>query len=155
MHLLSAGLAPAKVTFIDFQAGTLALSSNTPTGCLNTIQFLTKIAELISYGWTTTLQVPSHVGIPGNERADQKAKQGVESTQPEVPLTLKRAKIIISTHIDKYTAMTQKTNSFGKPWKTLATVSPIPRHLERAEAVVRLTANEACPLCGHARMDLL
>ncbi|GFV35502.1 uncharacterized protein TNCV_3205331 [Trichonephila clavipes] len=62
--------------------------------------------------------VQSHVGIPGNERANQKAKQGTESTQPEVPLTLRRAKSIISTHIDKYTAMTQKTKSFGKPWET-------------------------------------
>ncbi|GFX00207.1 hypothetical protein TNCV_296961 [Trichonephila clavipes] len=27
--------------------------------------------------------------------------------------------------------------SFGKPWETLATVGPIPKHLERAEAVAR------------------
>ncbi|GFY24288.1 hypothetical protein TNCV_1013371 [Trichonephila clavipes] len=33
--------------------------------------------------------------------------------------------------------MTQKTKSFGKPWKILVTVGPIPRHLERAEAVAR------------------
>ncbi|GFS71652.1 reverse transcriptase [Trichonephila clavipes] len=79
--------------------------------------------------------------------------------------------LIISTHTGKYTAMTQKTKSFRKPWETLATVSPISRHLERAEAVARfrlttrhyflgvylhwlgVAANEACPLCGHARMD--
>ncbi|GFV92402.1 reverse transcriptase [Trichonephila clavipes] len=66
--------------------------------------------------------------------------------------------------------MTQKTKSFGKPRETLATVGPIPRHLERAEAVARfrlttghdflgiylhwlgMAANDACPLCGHARM---
>ncbi|GFV59179.1 uncharacterized protein TNCV_2339201 [Trichonephila clavipes] len=65
------------------------------------------------------------------------AKQGAESTQPEVPLTLRRAESIISTSIDKYTAMTQKTKSFRKPWETQATVDPIPRHLERAEAVAR------------------
>ncbi|GFT70938.1 reverse transcriptase [Trichonephila clavipes] len=83
--LLVAGLGPAKVVFfIDSQAAILALSSNTPTDFLNTIQCRTKIVELISYGWTVALQyVPSYVGIPGNERADQKAKQGVKSSEPE------------------------------------------------------------------------
>ncbi|GFW51792.1 hypothetical protein TNCV_1187241 [Trichonephila clavipes] len=54
-------------------------------------------------------RVPSHVGIPGNENADQKAQQGTESSQPEVPLTLRRAKSITSTFIDKYTTVTRKT----------------------------------------------
>ncbi|GFX63336.1 reverse transcriptase [Trichonephila clavipes] len=106
-------------------------------------QCRTKIADLISYGWTADLQlVPSHVGVPGNERADQKAKQRAKSTQPEVPLTLRRTKNIISTYIDKYTAMTQKMKSFGKPWETLAVVGPIPRHVDRAMGVAcfRLTA---------------
>ncbi|GFS62474.1 histone-lysine N-methyltransferase SETMAR [Trichonephila clavipes] len=49
-HLLSAGLAPAKVVFIDSHAAIIALSNNTPTDCLNTIQCRTKIAELNSYG---------------------------------------------------------------------------------------------------------
>ncbi|GFV42204.1 reverse transcriptase [Trichonephila clavipes] len=58
--------------------------------------------------------------------------------------------------------------TLGKPWETLATLGPIPRHVERAEAVARfrltsghdfsgvylLAANEACPLCGHARIDV-
>ncbi|GFS68035.1 reverse transcriptase [Trichonephila clavipes] len=137
--VFTADLAPAKVIFfIDSQAAILAFSSNTPTDCLNTIQCQTKIAELISYCWTAALQ---------------------------------RAKSIISTHIDKYAAMTQKTKSFGKPWETLATVGPIPGNLERVEAVARfrlttghhflrvylhwliVVANEACPLCGYARMD--
>ncbi|GFW29697.1 reverse transcriptase [Trichonephila clavipes] len=84
-HLLSAGLAPTKVVFfIDSQAAILALSSNTPTDCINTIQCRTKNAEVISYGWTEALQWgPSHVRILRNERDDQKAKQGVESTQLE------------------------------------------------------------------------
>ncbi|GFV34837.1 reverse transcriptase [Trichonephila clavipes] len=152
--------------------GKSALSSNKTTDCLNTIHCQTKISELISYGWTVALQwVPSHVWIPSNEFADQNAKQGAESSQPEVPLTLRRAKSIISTYIDKCTAVTQKTKSLGKPWKTLATVGSIPRHMERAEAVAHfhlttghdflgvslhwldLAADEAYPLCGHARME--
>ncbi|GFU36317.1 hypothetical protein TNCV_559531 [Trichonephila clavipes] len=59
--------------------------------------------ELISNGWTVALYwVPSYVGIPSNERADKKAKQGAESSQPEVPLMLKKVKSIISTYFDKY-----------------------------------------------------
>ncbi|GFU73833.1 uncharacterized protein TNCV_554611 [Trichonephila clavipes] len=55
----------------------------------------------------------------------------------KVPLTLRRAKSIISTFIDKYNIVTQKTKSFGKPRETLDAVGPIPRHLEKAEAVDR------------------
>ncbi|GFT53207.1 uncharacterized protein TNCV_4233061 [Trichonephila clavipes] len=104
----------------------------------NTSRHEVQKAHLI---WLALQWVQSHVGIAGNKRADQIAKQGAESTQPEVPLTLRRAKSIISTYNDKYTAITQKTKSFGKPWVTLVTGGPIPRHLERAEAVVhfRLT----------------
>ncbi|GFX27591.1 uncharacterized protein TNCV_4996461 [Trichonephila clavipes] len=44
-QLLSAVLAPAKAVFsIDSEAAILALSSNTPTDCLNTIECRTKIA---------------------------------------------------------------------------------------------------------------
>ncbi|GFX53307.1 transposable element Tcb1 transposase [Trichonephila clavipes] len=77
------------------------------------------------------------VGIPGREKADKKPKQGAESSQVEVPLTLRRAKSIISTHSDKYTAMTPKPKNHGKPWETTTPVGPIPRNLERAEVVAR------------------
>ncbi|GFV10075.1 hypothetical protein TNCV_3660271 [Trichonephila clavipes] len=50
----------------------------------------TRGANCGSYGWTVTLRrIPSYVGIPGNAKADQKAKQGAWSSQPEVPLTLR------------------------------------------------------------------
>ncbi|GFX49422.1 uncharacterized protein TNCV_3342001 [Trichonephila clavipes] len=43
-QLLASGIAPAKVVFfIDTVAAILALSSYTPTECLNTIQCRTKI----------------------------------------------------------------------------------------------------------------
>ncbi|GFV02350.1 hypothetical protein TNCV_1022781 [Trichonephila clavipes] len=51
------------------------------------------------------IDLDSHVGIPGNDTADQRAKKGAESTQPEIPLILERAKSIISTHIDHSAAM--------------------------------------------------
>ncbi|GFT22303.1 hypothetical protein TNCV_3273021 [Trichonephila clavipes] len=47
-------------------------------------------------------RVLSHDGIPGNERADQKVRQGAESSQPEFPLTIGRAKSITSAYIDKW-----------------------------------------------------
>ncbi|GFW77844.1 integrase catalytic domain-containing protein [Trichonephila clavipes] len=89
----------------------------------------------------------------------------------QVPLTLRRAKSIISTSIDKYTIVTQKTKSLGKPCETLVTVGPNPRYPERVETIARfclttghdclgvyfhwlgLASNEACQLCGHSRMD--
>ncbi|GFX99267.1 hypothetical protein TNCV_2494481 [Trichonephila clavipes] len=46
-----------------------------------------------------------------HERADQKATQRTESSQLEVPLTLRRARSIISTFNDKYTTMIQKPKS--------------------------------------------
>ncbi|GFU18791.1 hypothetical protein TNCV_1085371 [Trichonephila clavipes] len=56
--------------------------------------------------------VPSHVGILGNQRADQKAKHGAELSQPEIPLT--RAKSIVSTYIDKCTVKPRALEDHGK-----------------------------------------
>ncbi|KMQ82368.1 reverse transcriptase [Lasius niger] len=172
-QLLTAGLAPSKVVFlVDSQAAIVSLSNNNPTNCQRTIQCRSKLAELILQGWTVTLQwVPSHVGIPGNEKADNMAKCGAEHDQPEVPMTLSRAKNLINNYINKSSFASQREESIGKQWETLAAVGPIPRHIERAEAVARfrlttghdflgvhlhfldLAADEACQLCGHARMD--
>ncbi|GFT19430.1 reverse transcriptase [Trichonephila clavipes] len=60
-----------------------------------------------------------------------------KSSEPEVPLTLRRVKIFITTYIDKSTTMTPRAlESHGE---TLTTVGTIPRYLERAEAHFRLT----------------
>lgn len=61
-QLLAISLAPAKVVFlIDSQSAISAPSNNTPTDCLRTTQCRSKLAELITYGWTVVLQwVPSH-----------------------------------------------------------------------------------------------
>ncbi|GFV05409.1 reverse transcriptase [Trichonephila clavipes] len=82
------------------------------TDSLQTIQCHTKIAQLISYGWTVVLH-----WVPGNQRVDQKAKQGAESSQVKVSLTLRRAKSMINTCIDKCTVMIQKTKSLVMPWR--------------------------------------
>ncbi|GFX58135.1 hypothetical protein TNCV_4048931 [Trichonephila clavipes] len=44
--------------------------------------------------------------------------------------------------------MIRKTKSFGKPWENLATVGPIPRHLETAEAVARFLLTTELDLLG-------
>ncbi|GFV01928.1 hypothetical protein TNCV_4978791 [Trichonephila clavipes] len=66
------------------------------------------------------MAVPSHVGIPGNTRTVQNAKQGAESFQLEDPLTLKTAMSMITTCIDKYMQPQPKKpralESHGKPW---------------------------------------
>ncbi|GFX56653.1 uncharacterized protein TNCV_494011 [Trichonephila clavipes] len=85
--------------------------------------------------------VLSHVGIPGNERADQKVKQGAESSQLKVPLILRRSKSIIFIYIDKHTVVTPKYKSLGKPWESMAIVGLISRHLEKAEANYPLSPN--------------
>ncbi|GFT05778.1 uncharacterized protein TNCV_3925691 [Trichonephila clavipes] len=72
-QLLAAGLAHAKVVFfIDSQTAILALSSNTPTDCLNTIQCRTKIVELISYGWTVVGGSQIMLGSPAMKEVTKK-----------------------------------------------------------------------------------
>ena len=172
-QLSTHNLTPSKAVFlIDSQAAISALSSNASTDCLRTIQCREKLAELIKNGWVVALQwVPSHVGIPGNERADILAKRGAETDQPEIPFTLNRANNLITNTINNATLKTLKDLSIGKKWESLATAGTIPKHLERAEAVARfrlatghdylqahlyrigLAADETCPLCGLGRMD--
>ncbi|GFV36739.1 reverse transcriptase [Trichonephila clavipes] len=115
--------------------------------------------------------VPSHVGIPGNEKTEQKAKQEAGSSQLEVPLTLRRSLFSHSlSNILNVLPVPKKTTALESHEK-LATVGPIPRPPKRAEAVAhfRLTtghdllevylhwldvaADESCPLLGHVRMD--
>ncbi|GFW45648.1 uncharacterized protein TNCV_3245861 [Trichonephila clavipes] len=71
-------------------------------------------------------------------RPKRLAGSRIDSTGSLLDPPQKSKEHIISTCIDKYTAMTQKTKSFGKPWETLTNVGPIPWHLERAEAVAHL-----------------
>ncbi|GFX46253.1 hypothetical protein TNCV_1371951 [Trichonephila clavipes] len=61
------------------QAAILALSSYTPTDCLNIIQCRTKITKLISYSWTAALEwASSHVEVTDNVRADHTQKASRE-----------------------------------------------------------------------------
>ncbi|GFT19154.1 hypothetical protein TNCV_302891 [Trichonephila clavipes] len=68
-------------------------------------------------------------------RTAPKAKKGAESSQPEVPSTLRRAKIILFMYNNKCTALPQNPMCLERPWEILATVGSIPRPLESAETV--------------------
>ena len=53
----------------------------------------------LSNGHRLTLQwVPSHCGIPGNERADRLAREGAESEQPSSRLTFEERKTLIKSY---------------------------------------------------------
>ncbi|GFU70505.1 transposable element Tcb1 transposase [Trichonephila clavipes] len=107
---------------------------------------------------------------PYNARTDQKAKQGVESSQPEVLLNLRRAKSIISINIGKYIAVTQKTKSLGchvtvlplwvqyrGTWRGLRLLPFFAEPPDMTSGVylhwLGLAAEEVCPLFGHDRID--
>ena len=42
--------------------------------------------------------IPAHCGVPGNEKADQLAKQGSEQEQPQSQLTFNEKKTLIKQH---------------------------------------------------------
>ncbi|GFW46685.1 reverse transcriptase [Trichonephila clavipes] len=115
--------------------------SDTPTDYLNTIQCRTKIVELISYGWTAALQwVPSHVRVPGNERAHQKAKQCHDPKNEE------------------FWKASGNSGYYGpnpKAPRESRSCRPTTGHdfLVVYLHWLGVAANEVCPICGHARKD--
>ncbi|GFW81911.1 uncharacterized protein TNCV_2885851 [Trichonephila clavipes] len=85
------------------------------------------------------------LGFPAMRKPTKKrSRRPSRLNPPEVPLTPRRAKSIISPYIDKCTVLTQKNKSLGKPWVTLINGGPIPRYLDRAEVVTRF-----CLTTGH------
>ena len=62
------------------------------------LTILSNINAAVTVQW-----IPSHIGIPGNETADQLAKEGSKKPQEPVPLTLQEAKALIKgTYTDKW-----------------------------------------------------
>ncbi|GFT82860.1 reverse transcriptase [Trichonephila clavipes] len=124
-----------------------------------------------SEGWTVTLQcAPIHVGIFGDERPNQKVNHGAKLSKPEVPLTLRRAKNIISTYIDKCTVVIQKNQDHLKAMGNPDLCESYPEAPRESRSCFRfcltrdmtlwdfmtftgLAPNEACQHCGHARKD--
>ncbi|GFS87936.1 hypothetical protein TNCV_3426861 [Trichonephila clavipes] len=78
--------------------------------------------------------VPIHVGISGNERADQKYKQEAELSQIEVLLTLRIAEHYIHIYCEMY-CLDRKTQEPWKARETLANVGFTLRHLEKCKTV--------------------
>ncbi|GFU52255.1 uncharacterized protein TNCV_3052761 [Trichonephila clavipes] len=128
-----------------------------------------ELVKLELVGFRTSIfskETRGHARGPGHEKVDQKAKQGAESSELEVPLTLRRAKSMMTIYIDKRNASTQKTKSFVQPWETLVSVglsqgpcTLSPNHTGHDfmgvhfHWIIVLAADEVYPLCSHARLD--
>ena len=61
----------------------------------------TLLSELSRHHKVTIQWIPSHCGVPGNERADRLAKEGAKEKQPDVPVTYYQKK--------KYDQISQKS----------------------------------------------
>ncbi|XP_072380393.1 uncharacterized protein [Diabrotica undecimpunctata] len=163
---------PQKVAFfIDCQAEILALSTNRYTDCAKTISCRVQLSNLMEKGWLITLQwIPSHVGVEGNEAADELAKEGTTLPQPPSFQLYTSAKSTIRRGIKAKIKEQQIQAGAGKSWAHLIE-SPIPRNLPRpiSAAVFRTTTghdylashlhrigvreNDNCPLCDQPQMD--
>lgn len=172
-RLLTTNYEQRKVVFlVDSQAAINALTENTPTDCESTSVCRELLSGMVRDGWSVVLQwIPSHVGVLGNERADQLAKQGTSLTQPDNPSSLTSAKNKINNTLKAYTRSSLKELSSGKQWEDLAYKREIPYNLPRAEAVAKfrlktghdylkahlhrigLADTDNCPLCESGRMD--
>ncbi|GFW60985.1 reverse transcriptase [Trichonephila clavipes] len=103
------------------------------------------------------------------QRGDSRQHGDYKSTQNMESQSMFLVRVILNNSYEGCD-LKWKEKGLGKPWKTLATAGPIPRHLEKVEGVSRfrlstgyeflgvyhwlsLAAEEACPLCDHARID--
>lgn len=171
-RLLQANCSRRKVVFfVDSQAAILALSESTPTDCEFTMTCRELLSSMLSGGWDIVLQwVPSHVGVYGNERADELAKQGTSLPQPNNPVSLTSARSTIESAVETYTRDILSRGCAGKRWEGLVREQRVSRDLPRAEAVAKfrlitghdylqahlhrigLVDSDVCPLCGSGSM---
>jgi ribonuclease HI len=90
--LLNSNPGPQPAVFLtDARSVLQALQS----GKLPDLQKL--LTELSSQCRVTMQWIPSHCGIPGNEKADQLAKEGAAENQPDVPITYHQKKQMIKS----------------------------------------------------------
>lgn len=163
---------PLKTVFlVDSQAAIMNLTRNLETECQKTIECRKLLQHLAEKGWQLKLQwIPSHVGIPGNEKADELAKQGTELPQPVCPPSLHSSKLQINAAIANWVRQHLSRESEGKKWESLITNGPIP-DLPRAIAVaafrlrtghdylaahlnrIQVLPSPACQLCGEGTMN--
>lgn len=159
------------VFLVDSQAAILALARNSDTDCELTLKCRRLLSELLENNWTVNFQwIPSHVGVPGNEKADDLAKLGASLPQARVATTLTTAKQIINSTCSKRTHAKHLAAAEGKNWEQLAKKGPLDRSLPRAVAVasfreltghdylaahlqrIGVLSSSACFMCDHPSM---
>jgi ribonuclease HI len=90
--LLDTNLDPLPVVFLtDAKSVLQALQTKKLPG------LQTLLTELRKQRKVTMQWIPSHCGIPGNERADRLAKRGAANEQPDVPISYHQKKKMIRT----------------------------------------------------------
>ncbi|GFW42905.1 RNase H domain-containing protein [Trichonephila clavipes] len=77
-----------------------------------------KVHELNDADWTIIFQwIPSHFGIPGNEKVDYLAKHGCYLPQPSVTLSCRQSVSNTSRSVGKYIHRIQENDERGKSGK--------------------------------------
>ena len=91
-----------------------ASESATVTDIRNSLKLLTKINKKIHFQW-----VPSHIGLSGNELADNLAKKGTKIVKKNNKIPLTSVKTLIRTKSDHKTKKQQTEIAQTKIWKNI------------------------------------
>ncbi|XP_073972789.1 uncharacterized protein [Rhodnius prolixus] len=124
-----------QVVFLsDSQAALIAVTgaqsgvSADVRACQEMIEKILIEGKHLAFQW-----IPAHCGLPGNEQADNLAKQGSQCDQPDHAVCYASAKRVIGNHIMGKLHEEYRSMAAGKQWATLLE-NKIPAGLPRKES---------------------